>query len=469
MALCGTSRQCLVGALLQEWHVIVSSHQGYLDDHIKVFSYTKDKPEFASITEDALSIRIPNGPDDTDNHILTLGIDRSSDKISCPHPIDKNAGDIENLPRVWILTSDGILREYIFGSLNYESCTISKKMLHRYEGQIWGPRMDVVDSSREADLLTAINVKLSGSDDDFDDLTEPKDAPGAYQLPEAPMLRPDTITPTTESHSRAEDVKFDLRLEAHNEMDNAKGRISLGSRNDELGNDDLEIPPLPESRISHLTGDFPGIEKDFLSTLFESRKMEFTCFTKLNISLQGMDLPALREETLKLFSFSFDKREYLRSVRERLNTLIANATRAYARIQAMPHFYRKGDRKSEIHRDKLDMKLHRLKERIKSRIKACRFAAEDLQETISCLVEQAPKQFQSDGFGSYSQYITLKDSITSQDGILKSQVERIERLYKKAGDLCIRRNLSMSPIPSPNSGIHKSCKCSLNKLERQTD
>ena len=78
--------------------------------------------------------------------------------------------------------------------------------------------------------------------------------------------------------------------------------------------------------------------------------------------------------------------------------MIANATRAYARIQAMPHFYRKGDRKSEIHRDKLDMKLHRLKERIKSRIKACRFAAEDLQETISCLVEQAPKQFQSDGF-----------------------------------------------------------------------
>eukprot|EP00890_Picochlorum_soloecismus_P001231 jgi/Picsp_1/2108/NSC_05573-R1_ccch zinc finger domain protein len=456
VAVRGTSRQCLVGASVQEWDVIVSSHRGYLDDHIKVFSFANGNAEFASITEDALSIRIPNGPDDTENHVLTLGIDKSSDSTSCPHPIDKNADDLQNLPRVWILTSDGILREYIFGSLTHESCAMSKKMLHRYEGQIWSSRSEVIDSSREGDLLTAINVELSGSDDDFDDLTEPEDVPGTYKLPEAQIPRPDAVTLSTLSRSTAENgIEFGSKLEAQEVKENAKAKDSVESRDDQLDNGDLESLPFPESRISHLKGDFPGIERDFMSTLFESRKMEFICYTKLSAILQDTDLPALREETLKLLSFCLDTRGYLRLVREGLNVLISNATRAYARIEAMPHFYPRGERKLEHkgHGDKLDTKLYRLKERIKSRIKACRFAAEDLQETISCLVEQSPKQCQSDGFGGYSQYITLKDSIVSQDHILKLQIDRVERLYKKADDLSIMSNLRMPPIPSPSSGV----------------
>ena len=457
VAVYGTSRQRLVGASLQEWDVIISSHQGYLDDHIKVFSYANGIAEFASITEDALSIRIPNGPDDAENHILTLGIDKSSHETSCPHPIDKNADDIQNLPRLWILTSDGILREYIFGSLTHGSCASSKKTFDRYEGQIWNPNLKPIDSSREADLQSALKVDLSGSDDD---LTEPEDIPGTNKLPEAQFAL------STISHSSAEtDTEVEDRLKAQDVIDIAKARNSVEPRDAPLDHSDVENLPFPEAHICHLKGDLPSIESDFLSTLFESRKMEFRCYTKLNASLQQIELPSLREETRTLFSFCSDTKGYLKLVRERINFLISNATRAYARIEAMPHFYPR-EKKIELkgHRDKLDRKLYRLKERIKSRIKACRFAAEDLQETISSLVEQGPNQHQSDSFGGYNKYITLKDSIFGQDHILRLQIERVERLYKKFDDLCITSNLRMPSIPSLNSGIpkceiQKSCIC----------
>jgi len=121
-------KQCLANAYLKDWRTLVTSHTAITDDHIRVFTLEGGHVTFSNINDDSLSIKIPNasgdGDDDVMNRVTDIGVLATVSPLSCPHPLDSNAPDIENQPRIFVLTSDGILRVYMFGSLDMaKSCS----------------------------------------------------------------------------------------------------------------------------------------------------------------------------------------------------------------------------------------------------------------------------------------------------------------------------------------------------------
>jgi len=100
------------------------------------------------VTDDALALRIPLGPDDSDNHVVGaphtrslrqqpfatvgrhwhttnqsvsvragLALDTTSTQVPVPHPLDPEAEDLPPAPVLLVATSDGKLRFYAAGHL----------------------------------------------------------------------------------------------------------------------------------------------------------------------------------------------------------------------------------------------------------------------------------------------------------------------------------------------------------------
>jgi hypothetical protein len=111
---------------VDEWSISLFAHVLSSDDHLKLvqvgYSQRIASPKGVTVSDDRLALRIPNATGDEDNFIVGLGVDQTEVLAFSaggePHPIDQTAANLPGQPVLWILTSDNVMRAYIFGQIN---------------------------------------------------------------------------------------------------------------------------------------------------------------------------------------------------------------------------------------------------------------------------------------------------------------------------------------------------------------
>lgn len=90
----GQACECLSGpylhtATLRQWGATIISHRKLNDDHIQLMiagraspGSVDDTPSLVFVSNDKISIRLPNSPDGDDNFVVGLAMDTSVDAVS---------------------------------------------------------------------------------------------------------------------------------------------------------------------------------------------------------------------------------------------------------------------------------------------------------------------------------------------------------------------------------------------------
>lgn len=118
----GRGQDALRCAAIPEWGALVYAHASAADDHVKVLLAGEGADgrgvAAADVVDDRLAIRVPNAPDDEDNYVTGLGVDRVAGRgRPVPNPVDPDAPDLPPQALLWLATSDGCLRAYTLGSV----------------------------------------------------------------------------------------------------------------------------------------------------------------------------------------------------------------------------------------------------------------------------------------------------------------------------------------------------------------
>lgn len=403
-------KQMLIGDVVPEWGVLVSSHQAIADSHIRVFSSDGVSISFDPIVEDALSIRIPGGPDDAENFVRKIGIDQTSG-ISCAHPVDATAPDLENLPGVWILTSDGMLRLYALGSLaNSQLVTMEPVATKGSTCAFFKETSDV-----------ALGLQTALPEDESDEFLEDD-------------------SNDEETDEETPDVFVGKSLETNAVPESAPPEPASGGvpvkTSERHVSDDPEIV-YPVSSLSNCPGDIPRIEREFLADLFKSRQLEFQSFKTFALSMEEVKSQSLRDKTNALMPRTHGPLIELSDLQSGFDRLLSSVKEAYSKMEAMPLFQGKQADIQEKDGKPLNASLLNLREALKSQLKSLRFSCEELQETLSSFGES---RIQNKGYLSNNPWGSLKKSVHAQDRILKDQVAKVNDLWALACKLGIVSN-----------------------------
>lgn len=394
-------KQMLIGAVIPEWGVLVSSHQGIADGHIRVFSNDGSDISFDPIVEDALSIRIPGGPDDVDNFVRKIGIDQTTG-ISCPHPVDATAPDLENLPGVWILTSDGMLRLYALGSLANTKVVTNKPLATTGTRCVFFKEM--------SDVALGLQTALPENESDEFLEEDSSDEGSDEETSEVPVGK-----------------SLETKIVPERAPEPVPGAVSIETSERHVS-DDPEIA-YPASSLSNCPGDIPRIEKEFLTDLFTSRLLEFQSFKTLASSIEKVKSQSLRDKTNALMPRMRAPSIELSDLQSGFDTLLSSVKEAYSKMEAMPLFQGKQSCIQGKEGKPLDASLLNVREAIKSQLKSLRFSCEELQETLSSFGESGK---QNRGYSNSNPWGSLKQSVYAQDMIIKDQVAKINELWALA-------------------------------------
>lgn len=394
-------KQMLIGGVIPEWGVLVSSHQGIADGHIRVFSSDGSGISFDPIVEDALSIRIPGGPEDVDNFVRKIGIDQTTG-ISCPHPADATAPDLENLPGVWIFTSDGMLRLYALGSLA-NTKVVTNEPLATSETRC-------VFFKEVSDVALGLQTALPENESD-EFLEEDFSDEGANE----------------ETSEVPAGKSLETKIVPERAPEPVPGAVSIETSERHIS-DDPEIA-YPVSSLSSCPGDIPRIEREFLADLFTSRRLEFQSFKTLASSIEKVKSQSLRDKTNDLIPRMSAPLIELSDLQNGFDTLLSSVKEAYSKMEAMPLFQGKQSCIQGKEGKPLNASLLNVREAIKSQLKSLRFSCEELQETLSSFGEAG---IQNRGLSNNNPWGSLKKSVYAQDIIIKDQVAKINELWALA-------------------------------------
>ncbi len=471
------SNQMLVGATVSGWdEAAIISHKGNFDGHIRPFISLEGASgtsiAFENITEDKLCIRIPNAPGDEDNCVRNICLDFTMGP-ACPHPLDDQAEDLQGFPRAWILTSDGLLRAYIMGSVSGRPSVCSEarpipevadlvvdtaggsmRGLNGGRGTL-GEASGGSDGGGNALLMAGMAAELDDASDsselasDGDDLgreaqerhvqNTPKTlfAFSAPVVPEVP-----TIAPAATQASSSPPTKSGLDLKP-------------------VEPNTPEVP-FPQAALAQAGGDFPRIEAEFLQALHTTRELERETYGIMSSSMD--DLRRLRGATNALLERARCAVDDLAVVRDRFADVATSLNDSCGKVDAMPLFQRvnmacgdpdgrSANGAKDAKRRGLDSLLASSKESVKEQLKQLSFAAEELRETMSILQEESRRSAHDHPIHA------LEESVAAQAAIVESQTSRINALWD-----VVKPKVSFSacslfrPSPTRSSMLHVSPK-----------
>ena len=440
------SNQMLVGASIRAWDgTAILAHKGIFDGHIRPFISSAGAAgttslAFENITEDKLCIRIPNGPRDADNCVMNICLDFTMGP-ACPHPLDNQADDLRGFPRAWILTSDGLLRAYIMGSVAgrpavcFEACPIPPvDDLVVTGGGGGGGRIREVASDDTGDATSGdrgddggnalLMAGMSAALDDDSDLGEPAsddDDAGRETQEARTQDAPKTLLTSAPVATKVSPVPYLTAV--------------LDPKPAERKTPDV---PFPQAALKQAGGDFPRIEAEFLDALHATRVLERETYGVMSSSMK--DLTSLRGATNALLERARRAVDELADVRERFTDVAASMNESCGRVDAMPLFQRvesAGRGAMDAKRRGLDALLASAKESAKEQVKQLSFAAEELCETMSILQDEHRHSTHDHPIRA------LEESVAAQSAIICNQTSRVNALWET-----VKPSQSFSARPS---------------------
>ena len=471
------SNQMLVGATVSGWdEAAIISHKGNFDGHIRPFISLEGASgtsiAFENITEDKLCIRIPNAPGDEDNCVRNICLDFTMGP-ACPHPLDDQAEDLQGFPRAWILTSDGLLRAYIMGSVSGRPSVCSEarpipevadlvvdtaggsmRGLNGGRGTL-GEASGGSDGGGNALLMAGMAAELDDASDsselasDGDDLGREAQERHVQNTPKtlfafsAPVVSEvPTIAPAATQASSSPPTKSGLDLKP-------------------VEPNTPEVP-FPQAALAQAGGDFPRIEAEFLQALHTTRELERETYGIMSSSMD--DLRRLRGATNALLERARCAVDDLAVVRDRFADVATSLNDSCGKVDAMPLFQRvnmacgdpdgrSANGAKDAKRRGLDSLLASSKESVKEQLKQLSFAAEELRETMSILQEESRRSAHDHPIHA------LEESVAAQAAIVESQTSRINALWD-----VVKPKVSFSacslfrPSPTRSSMLHVSPK-----------
>ena len=471
------SNQMLVGATVSGWdEAAIISHKGNFDGHIRPFISLEGASgtsiAFENITEDKLCIRIPNAPGDEDNCVRNICLDFTMGP-ACPHPLDDQAEDLQGFPRAWILTSDGLLRAYIMGSVSGRPSVCSEarpipevadlvvdtaggsmRGLNGGRGTL-GEASGGSDGGGNALLMAGMAAELDDASDsselasDGDDLGREAQERHVQNTPKtlfafsAPVVSEvPTIAPAATQASSSPPTKSGLDLKP-------------------VEPNTPEVP-FPQAALAQAGGDFPRIEAEFLQALHTTRELEHETYGIMSSSMD--DLRRLRGATNALLERARCAVDDLAVVRDRFADVATSLNDSCGKVDAMPLFQRvnmacddpdgrSANGAKDAKRRGLDSLLASSKESVKEQLKQLSFAAEELRETMSILQEESRRSAHDHPIHA------LEESVAAQAAIVENQTSRINALWD-----VVKPKVSFSacslfrPSPTRSSMLHVSPK-----------
>jgi hypothetical protein len=471
------SNQMLVGATVSGWdEAAIISHKGNFDGHIRPFISLEGASgtsiAFENITEDKLCIRIPNAPGDEDNCVRNICLDFTMGP-ACPHPLDDQAEDLQGFPRAWILTSDGLLRAYIMGSVSGRPSVCSEarpipevadlvvdtaggsmRGLNGGRGTL-GEASGGSDGGGNALLMAGMAAELDDASDsselasDGDDLGREAQERHVQNTPKtlfafsAPVVSEvPTIAPAATQASSSPPTKSGLDLKP-------------------VEPNTPEVP-FPQAALAQAGGDFPRIEAEFLQALHTTRELERETYGIMSSSMD--DLRRLRGATNALLERARCAVDDLAVVRDRFADVATSLNDSCGKVDAMPLFQRvnmacgdpdgrSANGAKDAKRRGLDSLLASSKESVKEQLKQLSFAAEELRETMSILQEESRRSAHDHPIHA------LEESVAAQAAIVENQTSRINALWD-----VVKPKVSFSacslfrPSPTRSSMLHVSPK-----------
>jgi len=471
------SNQMLVGATVSGWdEAAIISHKGNFDGHIRPFISLEGASgtsiAFENITEDKLCIRIPNAPGDEDNCVRNICLDFTMGP-ACPHPLDDQAEDLQGFPRAWILTSDGLLRAYIMGSVSGRPSVCSEarpipevadlvvdtaggsmRGLNGGRGTL-GEASGGSDGGGNALLMAGMAAELDDASDsselasDGDDLGREAQERHVQNTPKtlfafsAPVVSEvPTIAPAATQASSSPPTKSGLDLKP-------------------VEPNTPEVP-FPQAALAQAGGDFPRIEAEFLQALHTTRELERETYGIMSSSMD--DLRRLRGATNALLERARCAVDDLAVVRDRFADVATSLNDSCGKVDAMPLFQRvnmacgdpdgrSANGAKDAKRRGLDSLLASSKESVKEQLKQLSFAAEELRETMSILQEESRRSAHDHPIHA------LEESVSAQAAIVENQTSRINALWD-----VVKPKVSFSacslfrPSPTRSSMLHVSPK-----------
>lgn len=451
----------LTASLVGSWRLAVYAHSHASDDHIKVLYCSPDEGSEpkkhlrgVDVTDDRLAIRVPNATGDEDNFVRGLGFDLTAQGVTVPHPTDPTAEDLPPQPVLWVMTSDGVLRAYTFGSLGDRDIIVADEVPAVPETPLHVAKEEMRIPIRSKEAIAATTALPS--DDEIDELSEEEEeirkAPPsskALDVVKKELPAKNIFAPSSAS-------KYVL-LEEPKGITEAVAPVIAPSRAmtpvvssppplvaPPVARSQTTVPPASQ-RLKSASAEVAALEKDFLRSLKDTRHMEAALYDALKDVVKGADVPASKREVEAiryrievLHTRVQDATRMLSEMQREFGTLVAGVKEAYTRTAAMPAFRKDSgvsvdlERAQELKRKQpLDPILSTMRNSANTNIKVLMQKLAEVEECVSTCEERQRRLRSGQSLpivSTEAQILSLFDSINAQKAVIRSQALKLDEL-----------------------------------------
>ncbi|KAK2076575.1 hypothetical protein QBZ16_005335 [Prototheca wickerhamii] len=285
----GRGQDALRCAAIPEWGALVYAHASAADDHVKVLLAGEGADgrgvAAADVVDDRLAIRVPNAPEDEDNYVTGLGVDRVAGRgRPVPNPVDPDAPDLPPQALLWLATSDGCLRAYTLGSVADRADIVKSEPRPLPDAPVVAGSSGAAGAALSggdkpdaaAALSAAAAVPLADSDSDFGD----EDSAGSNDDGDSSDAKSSGALDQPSAFSLPKPGQTELKPPAATAAPSAAPFGSAGFP---------AAVPEPPARLGGSEGIAAGIEADFLKSLLASRKLEAETHAAVTSALEKAD------------------------------------------------------------------------------------------------------------------------------------------------------------------------------------